>query len=65
MRCLLFLILLMPQEGISGFGGEALKRFFLKVCNVFPVLKEHLILIYSAYVTYQTHKKIHTLTYST
>lgn len=33
MRCLLFLISVMPQEGISSFGGEALKRrcaMFLK-----------------------------------
>lgn len=35
MRCLLFLISLMPREGISGFGGEALKRVFLKRCAMF------------------------------
>lgn len=65
MRGLLFLISLMPQEGNSSFSGEALKRVFLKVCNVFPVSKQHLIFIYPANVTYQAHTKYthaHTLT---
>ena len=63
MRCLLFLISLMPQEGISSFGGEALKRVFLKVCNVFLVSKQHLIFIYPANVTYHAHtQNTHALT---
>lgn len=36
--------------------GKLWRDFFLKVCNVFPVLKQHLILIYPANVTHQTHK---------
>lgn len=63
MRCLLFLISLLPQEGISSFGGEALKRVFLKGVQFFLVSKQHLIFIYPANVTYQAHtQNAHTLT---
>lgn len=54
----------MPQEGISGFGGEALKRVFLKVCNVFLVSKQHFIFIYPANVMFADAHTRHTHTHS-